>query len=57
MQVNYKLSYASPIQKTFLINYGSWIILSYKNIALIYRDMNNSEMFEKYNLKYLEGKR
>jgi tetratricopeptide (TPR) repeat protein len=32
-----------------------YLIGSYGNIALIYRDMNNSEMFMKYLLKYLEG--
>jgi hypothetical protein len=32
-----------------------YLIASYGHIALIYRDINNSEMFERYKLKYLEG--
>jgi tetratricopeptide (TPR) repeat protein len=32
------------------------LIASYGNIAMIYRDMNNSEMFKKYGLMYLKGR-
>ena len=32
-----------------------YLIGFYLNIALIYRDMNNSEMFKRYKLMYLEG--
>ena len=34
-----------------------YLIGFYGNIAVIYRDMNNSEMYERYRLKYLEGQR
>lgn len=31
------------------------LIGSYKNLAVIYRDMNNSKEFEKYKALYFEG--
>ena len=57
------LAYANKalkiMEKLFKKNHPKhpYLIGSYGNVAVIYRDMNNSEMFEKYLLKYLEGQR